>query len=160
MASMERKGSAVLEFLKAASLTSPSPWVKRARHYKEIPPFCLAHRSRARSHFARTCSRDASKDRRLVPGAINAFSLFFLLFFNPFAKGSWKWTINDGPQGENEYRLRTVVLPSFLQDKMTFLTLRDIPRVRLATLIDSLYVIEILFRRLLKSYTVKLIGSL
>lgn len=99
--------------------------------------------------------------RKIVVSSLGQLTLFlfFFSFFNPFAKGSWKWTINDGPQGENEYRLRTVALPSFLQDKMTFLTLRDIPRVRLATLIDSLYVIEIFFRRRLKSYTVKLIGS-
>ena len=76
------------------------PWqARRARHYKEIPPFCLARVVRARVLILRVRAL-ASKDRRV--SSLGQLTLSFLFPSNPSARGPWKWTINDGPLRREE----------------------------------------------------------
>ena len=73
MASMERKGSPVLEFVKASARLAGSLAGEESSPLQGDPALLFGpRRTRARSHFARTCSR-VERSSGLVPRAINAF---------------------------------------------------------------------------------------
>ena len=94
MASMERKGSVVLEVRESRQVLGKrgerqrERERERARHYKEIPPFCLARVLYARgSHLALVHVERSSPS--LVPRAINAFfSACFPLTLSPGVRGN------------------------------------------------------------------------